>query len=100
MARPLPTWKLEGFLDRFDMWADRENIDQDLRCIVTAWILSRADDPFADGVRREPDFENLWFGPIPDSQDGKGNVVVCSYWVIAAERIVRCDNFGLLSFPV
>jgi hypothetical protein len=73
------------------------DIDQDLRIVVTEWIFSRVEDPFGGGVRREPDFENLWFGEVPNSHDGKGHVVVCSYWVHAADNIVVCDNFGLLS---
>lgn len=79
------------------MWAEREDIDQDLRLVVTAWIFTRAEDPFGGGVRREPGFENLWFGAIPNSHDGKGHIVVCSYWVHVANSTVACDNFGLLS---
>ena len=29
-------------------------------------VLTRFDDPYSD-VRREPDFDNLWFGPVPGS---------------------------------
>jgi hypothetical protein len=50
-------------------------------------------------VRREPGFANLWFAVIPDSQNGSGEMVTCSYWVEVAEHIVRCDNFGTLRPP-
>lgn len=36
------------------------------------------------GVRREAGFDNLWFGAVPDSEDGKGRVVACSYWIVEA----------------
>jgi hypothetical protein len=58
------SWILEGFLDCLDRWAALESPSDDLRMVVTAWILSRYDDPYM-GVRREPGFDNLWFGPVP-----------------------------------
>lgn len=92
-------WKLENFLERFDAWTELESPKDDLRCIVMAWVLTRYDDPY-QGVRREPGFANLWFGAIPDSNDGAGNVVTCSYWIEESSRTVRCDNFGTLSLPL
>lgn len=94
-------WRLELFLERFDMWAQREgtNVDQDLRLVVVSWMQSRMDDPY-QGVRRQEGFENFWFGLIPNSGDGQGNFVGCSYWIFEADRLVRCDNYGLLSWPV
>jgi hypothetical protein len=92
-------WKLENFAERFDAWADLESPDGDLRCVVMAWVLTRGDDPY-EGVRREPDFENLWFGAVPDSQHGSGHVVTCSYWIREASHTVYCDNFGTLSLPL
>lgn len=67
--------------------------------IVTAWVLTRYDDPY-QGVRRESGFPNLWFGVVPDTDDGSGHVVVCSYWIAESTRTVRCDNFGTLSRPL
>ena len=90
---------LEGFLNRLDAWAELESPKDDLRLIVTAWILTRYDDPY-QGVRREPSFANLWFGAIPNSDDGSGNVVTCSYWIKESSHTVRCDNFGTLSLPL
>ena len=46
------------------MWIERELPSDDLRLTVTAWILTRYDDPY-QGVQREPGFDNLWFGEIP-----------------------------------
>ena len=92
-------WKLERFLVELDSWADREAPDDDLRLVVTAWIMTRFDDPYR-GVRREPGFGNLWFGPVPDSDDGKGNVVACSYWVVEFEGVVRCNGFATLGLPM
>jgi hypothetical protein len=99
VASPGAAWELDGFIERLDAWAERENIDTDLRLVVTAWFFTRMDDPFK-GARREPGIPNLWYAVVPDSQDGKGSMVVCSYWIEAAQNLVRCDNFGLLSTPI
>ena len=71
--------------------------DSALHC--DTWILTRDDDPY-QAVRWETDFPNLWFGRIPNSHDGSGHVVTCSYWIEESSRIVRCDNFGTLSLPL
>lgn len=53
------------------------------------------------GMRREPDFPNLWFGPIPGTYDAvTGSVVVCSLWVEESTRTVRCDRVGTLQLPL
>lgn len=100
MVEP-PTWRLVEFIERFEMWAEREgvNVDTDLRIVVRSWLMSRMEDPF-QGVRRVPGFDTLWSGVVPGSHDGRGNVVNCSYFVDVAARVVKCDNFGLLSWPV
>jgi hypothetical protein len=94
-----PLWKLEGFLDRLDTWEKIESPSDDLRLIVTAWIMTRYDDPY-QGVRRESGFPNLWFGVVPHSDDGAGNVVVCAFWIEESRRTVRCDSFATLSLPL
>jgi hypothetical protein len=93
-----PGWKLEGFLDRLDAWADQESPSDDLKLLVTAWIMSRYDDPYL-GMRREPDFPNLWFGSVPDTEIA-GTVVVCTYWIEESTRTVRCDGFATLNLPL
>lgn len=92
-------WVLDKFLERFDAWVEREAPTDDLRVIVMDWILTRDDDPY-QGVRREEGIPNLWFGRIPNSHDGSGHVVVCSYWIKESSRTVCCDNFGTLSLPL
>jgi hypothetical protein len=91
-------WTLEDFEPRLDQWIEMEKPSDNLRILVTAWVLSRFDDPYA-GVRREPDFDNLWFGPVPGSLQ-EGRVVVCSYWIFEASRTVRCDSIATLNLPV
>jgi hypothetical protein len=93
------SWQLENFLECLDRWAEHETAGQDVRLVVTAWILSRFEDPY-QGVRREPGFENLWFGPVPATLDGAGQVVACAYWIYEATRTVRCDSFATLSHPL
>ena len=66
-------WQLKDFEESLDHWISLESPDDDLRLVVTAWVLTRFDDPY-QGVRREPGFANLWFGPIPGSvQAGRSN---------------------------
>lgn len=95
----MPAWKLEDFLDRFDAWAEIESPSTDLRLIVTAWIMTRYDDPYR-GVRREKGFPNLWFGVVPNSGDGVDRVVACAYWIEESSGTVRCDSFATLSLPL
>lgn len=93
------SWTLEGFLQRLDAWVELESPSDDLRLLVTAWVMTRYDDPY-QGVRRETGFPNLWFGVVPNSDDGSERVVVCSYWIEESRRIVRCDNFATLNLPL
>jgi hypothetical protein len=92
-------WRLERFLTEFDLWTEREHPGDDLRVIVTEWVVGRQDDPYR-GVRREPGFENLWFGAVPGSDDGAGRVVVCSYWIVEAQHLLRCNSFATLGLPL
>lgn len=99
MPEEVRGWSIAGFLDRLDAWAEMEKASDDLTLLVTAWILSRYDDPY-DGVRREDGFESLWFGPVPGSEDGAGHVVVCSYWIEELTRTVVCYGFATLDLPI
>ena len=92
-------WRLERFLSGLDAWDGREEPGDDLRLLVTAWIVGRQDDPYR-GVRREPHFENLWYGVVPDSNDEVGRVVVCSYWIFESEHLIRCNSFATLGLPI
>lgn len=91
-------WSLEGFEEHLDIWFNQEQPDDDLRLIVTAWVLSRFDDPY-QGFRRQPEFDNLWFGPIPGTQRGD-QVVTCAYWIVERDHVVRCDSFATLGLPI
>lgn len=96
---PAERWHLDGFIDRLDTWIATEDPPDDLRLIVTAWVLTRYDDPY-QGVRREPGFPNLWFGPVPGSQHHQNSVVACSYWIEEQRHAVRCDSVATLSLPL
>jgi hypothetical protein len=91
-------WKLEGFLDRLDEWVEQEQPGDDLRVIVTAWVMTRYEDPY-QGVRRESSYPNLWFGVVPYSGHNAGSVVVCAYWIDEARHTVRCDSFTSFTVP-
>ena len=97
MAEPL--WKLENFIERFDDWAERDSPSVDVRFHVLRWTMSRSEDPYRR-AHRQPEFDNYWFAVVPDSQDGKGTVVMCAYWIEESGRTVRCDRYGTLSPPL
>ena len=99
VPEPAGRWGLVGFLERLDDWETREGPSDDLRLVVTAWILSRFDDPY-QGVQREPGFPNLWYGEVPGTAHGHAQIVVCSYWIEETARTVRCDSIATLSFPL
>jgi hypothetical protein len=98
MPSPRRAWNLVSFAERYEDWIKRESPVQDLRIRVGVWIFTRADDPY-QGARRADGFENLWFMPIPEAQDGTGAVVTCSYWIEESRSIVRCNSFAALSPP-
>jgi len=99
VGRPAGDWQLAGFLERLDAWTQAESPEDDLRLLVTAWVMTRYDDPYR-GVRREVGMDNLWFGVVPDSDDGAGHVVVCSYFVNERGRIVVCSGIASLTLPL
>ena len=97
------TWLRDGalaaFLHHLDAWIKQEQPNEDLRILVTAWIMTRYDNPY-QGVRREPGFDNLWFGAIPSSIHGTDSVVACSYWIYESTRTVSCNSIATLSLPL
>ena len=92
-------WTLVDFLPRLDAWIQQEDPSPDLRLHVTDWIFTRATDPY-QGVRREVGFDNLWFGPVPESGHENGLAVMCAYWIFETTRTVRCDSFASLGQPL
>lgn len=91
-------WRLENFEVSLDSWIAQVAPSDDVRLVVTAWVISRLDDPYL-GVRREPGFANLWFGSIPDSVQA-GTIVACAYWIYEGRRTVKCDSFATLRLPL
>ena len=51
----------------------------------------------AEQVEGQP---NLWFAVVPNSGDGCGNVVTCSYRIDPSTRTVTCNIIIALSWPV
>jgi len=93
-----PEWHLVGFIEHLDRWAALESPNQDRRLVVAQWVIARHDDPYA-GVRREPGFDNLWFGRIPGTRDAANTVVTCSYFVEESTNTVTCNSIASLSLP-
>jgi hypothetical protein len=94
-----PAWRLERFSENFESWIERESPSTDLRILVGTWIWTRTETPY-QGVHRAGGFENLWFGAVPNTDDGLGHVVACSYWIEESRHAVRCDNFATLDLPL
>ena len=84
MTHSAPFWRLEGFLDRLDVWANEQGASDELRRLVTAWIFTRFEDPYR-GVTRAEIAPNLWFGQVPGSVHNE-SVVACSYWIFELDR--------------
>lgn len=99
MASSGRLWVPEGFEACLQTWDDVARPPDDLRSWVVEWIFTRLDDPYL-GVRREAGFPNLWWGVVPGTLHGDGMVVACSYWVVEASHVVRCESLASLSFPV
>lgn len=90
-------WQLRDFEYHADIWINTENPDQILINEVFEWILSRMEDPY-QGVRREPGFDNLWYGPVPQA-NRQDTTVVASYWIVEGEHVVRCNSIATLNRP-
>lgn len=99
MDEASPVWELERFAERFESWIVREDPSTDLRILVGTWIWTRAETPYR-GVQRAEGFDNLWFGAVPDTEDGLGHAVACTYWIEESRRAVRCDAFATLDLPI
>jgi hypothetical protein len=91
-------WTLAGFIEGADAWIERDNPDDDLRVIVLDWIFGRCEDPYR-GVRRESGFPNLWYGVVPGSRRG-ATAVMCSYWIVETERLIRGESIATLGLPI
>ena len=92
-------WVLERFVSEFDLWVTRDDRAHGLELPVLLWIQSRMDDPYLD-VRRDGQIENLWYGPIAGTVSDDGYVAVGSYFIFESSKLVRCNSFSTLSFPV
>lgn len=92
-------WTLKRFDEYFDRWVSIEDPSDDLRIIVLDWIMTRHENPHR-GVKRQVEIDdNLWYGRIPDSGDGHGNVVVCSYRIEVLTSTLTCDSIATLPYP-
>ncbi|MFG1659140.1 hypothetical protein ACGFIY_21665 [Micromonospora chersina] len=98
MSDGQPAWTLHDFEMHLDVWIQSEEPSQDLVCVVAAWMVGRVDDPY-QGVQRENSMPNLWFGPIPGT-DQFETVVTCSYFIEESTRSVKCVAVATLNRPV
>ncbi|MGH3938179.1 MAG: hypothetical protein ACRDTG_06025 [Pseudonocardiaceae bacterium] len=98
MTNELP-WRIEQVDICLDRWHHIDNPDPDLQVLVADWLMTRMADPY-EGATPDADQPDLWFAAVPDSGDGYGNVVTCSYRVNKVNHTVTCDIIVKLAWPV
>jgi hypothetical protein len=81
----------------FVRWVEIESPDGATQLRVIEWIAARREDP-TQGVQRELDFPNLWWGRIPGTMDDARTLVSCSYQILARTKIVRCLSIGRVGY--
>ncbi len=97
---PDALWRLIDVDDRLDEWIERESPNQDLIIAVTAWTLSRMEDPY-ESLRRDPGFANLWFGKVPRTYDpDTRTAIACTLFVDEQSHEVKIDRFARLGVPI
>ena len=100
MTPPGGDWTLVSFLEGLDLWIAEEQPDDDLRLVVTTWVLSRAEDPYRGDCRRDPVVPNLWAVAIPKTRHDGDLVVVATYFIEERSHSVRCNQIGSLTLPL
>lgn len=93
-----PPWRVEQVDACLDRWHQIDDPSPDLRVHVAAWLMTRGVDPY-EGATADADQSDLWFARVPDSGDGCGNVVTCSYRIDTVARTVTCDIIVALPWP-
>jgi len=91
-------WTLKNFNAWLDRWQDQENPSVDLAFTVTEWVMTRAMDPRKDAAP-DPGQPDLWFAWVPQSGDGCGNAISCSYRIDPVARTVTCNIICSLPWP-
>lgn len=99
MPREPGRWTVEGFLERFDIWAAEQSPGPDGELAVMHWIHALLDDPYPRLARRVGGFDGLWECAVPGTLTG-GQVVLVSYLVREFELTVRCNEIATLPWPV
>lgn len=91
-------WELKRFRDALDNWRAHEQPDPTRLAAVLAWMDDRRRDPF-EGCRQDPRIPDLWFAEVRGTATA-ATVVVCSFLVDRAGRVLTCDNLATLGRPV
>ncbi len=73
-----PSWLVLFADDCLQRWEDLRKPTPDLQAVVTSWLMTRMEDPYA-GARRVPDFPNMWFAKVAGSDHGPYAAVFCTY---------------------
>lgn len=105
MGQPLAlngvrSWSLRRFEDYCDKWSKIATPTDELFEIVANWFVTRETDPYQGATKLEKSPLSLWFARIPNSHDGYGHVVACTYWIDEPHHTVHCHSFATLSMPL
>lgn len=87
-------WSLCEFEECLDAWAQRESPTDELCNIITTWFLTLEGDPYQrEAVLIKNDVPSWWSIHVPDSQDGRGHIVNCTYRIDERDSSVHCYDF-------
>ena len=92
-------WSPHEFEEYCDAWAAITNPADELHNIVVTWFSTLAENPYhreAELITNEK-IPPFWFIRVPNSHDGHGDVVTCTYWINELDHSVRCCNFTSMS---
>jgi hypothetical protein len=94
----MPTWTLEDFVLRFDLWVEQDDPSDDWRFFVLEWIHSLLEDPYRNATRRTNEFGTAFWlcEPAGDSK----HAVICSYQIDEEKKLARCTTITTLRRPL
>lgn len=96
---PEPLWRVVGHADCLERWIADESPSTDLRILVTAWLMTRMEDPYR-GMDRMPEFPGWWFGKVARSDHGRYGAVYCTCQIDEVNREVYVRGITTLNKPV
>ena len=89
-------WSLYKFEECLDTWAaaQRESPTDELCDIIKTWFLMLEGAPYPEEAVFIKNDGSIWLSiRVPNSQDGQGHIVNCTYRIDARDCSVHCCDF-------